>query len=120
MQTAILVIHILAALSVIVLVLMQQGKGADVGAAFGSGASQTIFGSRGSANFLTRATAVLATLFFITSLSLTYISGHNREQPSVIKTAPPGQTDVPATAIPGPADVPSVPPVSTDNPLGGK
>lgn len=117
MQTALLIIHISAALAVIVLVLMQQGKGADAGAAFGSGASQTIFGSRGSSNFLTRSTAVLATLFFLTSLALNYLSGHNREQPSVIQTSPPIQTDVPAPATEsGPSDVPSVPPATTDAP----
>ena len=76
METVIWVFHVLAAVSVIVLVLLQQGKGADMGAAFGSGASGSLFGSTGSANFLSRATAVLATAFFLTSLGLTYLSGH--------------------------------------------
>ncbi|MBE0493400.1 MAG: preprotein translocase subunit SecG [Thiomicrospira sp.] len=70
----ILAIHILIAFVLIVLVLLQQGKGADAGASFGGGSSQSVFGSRGSANFLSRTTAVLATLFFITSLSLAYIA----------------------------------------------
>ena len=70
----ILAIHILIAFVLIVLVLLQQGKGADAGANFGGGSSQSVFGSRGSANFLSRTTAVLATLFFITSLSLAYIA----------------------------------------------
>lgn len=67
-------IHILIGISVIGLVLIQHGKGADMGAAFGSGASGSLFGASGSANFLSRATAVLAAIFFITSLSLSYIA----------------------------------------------
>ena len=74
MEQAILIIHVLAGLSIIGLILVQQGKGADMGASFGSGASQTIFGSSGSGNVLTRATAILATVFFITSLSLAYVA----------------------------------------------
>jgi preprotein translocase subunit SecG len=70
----VLTFHILAALGVIGLVLVQHGKGADMGAAFGSGASGSLFGATGSANFLSRATAVLATVFFVTSLSLAYIA----------------------------------------------
>lgn len=66
------VIHILAALALIALILLQQGKGADAGASFGGGASQTVFGSAGSANFLTRATAILATAFMLTSLALAW------------------------------------------------
>ena len=74
--SAILTIHILAAVGVIGLVLVQHGKGADMGAAFGSGASGSLFGATGSANFLSRATAVLATVFFITSLMLAYIASN--------------------------------------------
>lgn len=70
----ILAIHIVIAFVLIVLVLLQQGKGADAGANFGGGSSQSVFGSRGSATFLSRTTAILATLFFITSLSLAYIA----------------------------------------------
>ena len=74
MLTSILTaVHLIAALSIVVLVLLQQGKGADMGAAFGGGSSQSLFGSRGSANFLSRTTAILATLFFVTGLSLAYI-----------------------------------------------
>jgi preprotein translocase subunit SecG len=71
-----LTVHILLALGVIWLVLMQHGKGADMGAAFGSGASGSLFGASGSANFLSRSTAVLATLFFLTSLGLTYVASN--------------------------------------------
>ena len=72
--SVVLTVHILAAVSVIGLVLVQHGKGADMGAAFGSGASGSLFGATGAANFLSRATAVLATIFFVTSLSLAYLA----------------------------------------------
>jgi len=72
--SVVLTVHILVALAIIVLVLMQHGKGADMGAAFGSGSSGSLFGASGSANFLSRTTAVLATVFFLTSLSLAYIA----------------------------------------------
>src|SRR5512142_2887490 len=68
-----LTVHILVGLAVIGLVLIQHGKGADMGAAFGSGSAGSLFGSSGSANFLSRSTAIAATIFFITSLSLTYL-----------------------------------------------
>ncbi len=70
MENIILIVHVLLALAVIGLVLLQQGKGADAGASFGGGASQTVFGSQGSGNFLTRTTAILATAFFVTSFAL--------------------------------------------------
>lgn len=66
-------VHILVAIAIIGLVLMQHGKGADMGAAFGSGASGSLFGATGSANFLSRTTGVLAAVFFLTSLGLAYI-----------------------------------------------
>ena len=71
-----LTVHILVALSIIGLVLMQHGKGADMGAAFGSGASGSLFGATGSANFLSRTTGILAAVFFATSLSLAYVASH--------------------------------------------
>ena len=71
-----LTIHILVALAIIGLVLMQHGKGADMGAAFGSGASGSLFGATGSANFLSRTTGILAAVFFATSLSLAYVASH--------------------------------------------
>ncbi|MBL4851770.1 MAG: preprotein translocase subunit SecG [Gammaproteobacteria bacterium] len=74
MQTTLLIIHVMVAIALVALVLLQHGKGADAGAAFGSGASQTVFGSQGSGSFLTRATAILATVFFVTSLILAYLS----------------------------------------------
>ncbi len=70
MQTIIIVVHVIVAIAIVGLVLLQQGKGADAGASFGSGSSQTVFGSSGSGSFLVRATTVAATIFFITSMSL--------------------------------------------------
>ena len=78
MQTLILVLHILVAVSIVVLVLLQHGKGADMGAAFGSGSAGSLFGSAGAANFLSRTTAVLAAMFFATSLALTYFSSPSK------------------------------------------
>src|SRR5437016_6315902 len=74
LHTVLAVVQVLVAIIVIGLILLQQGKGADAGAAFGSGASGTVFGARGSANFLSRATAILATVFFAVSLSLAYLA----------------------------------------------
>ena len=74
MQTLVLVLHILAAVGIVVLVLLQHGKGADMGAAFGSGSAGSLFGSAGAANFLSRTTAILAAVFFATSLGLTYFT----------------------------------------------
>jgi preprotein translocase subunit SecG len=74
MEQILLVVHVLVALSMIGLIMVQQGKGAEAGASFGGGASQTIFGSSGGGNFFTRATAVLATVFFVTSFSLAVVA----------------------------------------------
>jgi len=74
MQTILIVVHLFIALGLIGLVLIQHGKGADAGAAFGSGASATVFGSAGSGNFLSRTTAVLAAAFFVTSLGMAWYS----------------------------------------------
>lgn len=81
LKTLIIVVQLLSALGIIGLVLLQHGKGADMGAAFGSGASGSLFGATGSANFLSRATAILATIFFVTTLALTYI-GSYKSRPS--------------------------------------
>ena len=79
-NSILLVIQVLLSISLIALVLLQRGKGADAGAAFGSGASATVFGARGSGNFLSRATAVIAMLFFITCMALAYVTS-NRQVP---------------------------------------
>ncbi|MEW5009525.1 MAG: preprotein translocase subunit SecG [Cycloclasticus sp.] len=83
MFAVVLSVHVIVAALMIGLILIQHGKGADAGAAFGSGASGTVFGSKGSGSFLTRSTAMLATAFFITSLTLAYLGG-NREAPEDI------------------------------------
>ena len=74
MESIILIVHVALAIAVVALVLLQQGKGADMGASFGAGASQTVFGSGGAANFMTRTTAILATLFFVTSFGLAIVA----------------------------------------------
>ncbi|GAA4648680.1 preprotein translocase subunit SecG [Kistimonas scapharcae] len=74
METVILIIHVIIAIALVALVLLQQGKGADTGASFGGGASQTVFGSQGSASFLGRVTAALATVFFLTSFGLAMLA----------------------------------------------
>ena len=118
METVILVLHVLSAVAICGLVLLQHGKGADVGAAFGSGSSGSVFGSAGSANFLSRATAVLALLFFLTSLGLTYLSsrksdtrGVMADHPATTQSVPgqiPGQTPGQAAPVPTPS-VPATP-----------
>ncbi len=108
------IVHIILCVSLILLILIQQGKGADAGAAFGSGASSTVFGSQGSGSFLTRATAVLATLFFTICLALAYYSMQRIEPKSALETVKveaPINSDLPPVAITE-DDVPSV---ETDN-----
>ena len=103
LQTLLLIVHVLLSLSIIGLVLLQRGKGADAGAGFGSGASGTVFGARGSSTFFSKTTAVLATLFFITSLSLAYIASHRNTvsaPKSVLDTTP---VSAPAPSAPPPA-----------------
>ncbi len=88
-QKAVLIAHTLIALMIIVLVLLQRGKGADAGAAFGAGASGTVFGSRGSGSFFSRMTAIFATLFFVTSLGLAYLSSQaTQSSGSLLENAP--------------------------------
>ena len=115
MEILILVIHVAVGLAIIGLVLLQHGKGADMGAAFGSGSAGGVFGSAGSANFLSRTTAVLAAIFFVSSIGLTVVSGKKGDNrgimtkpveqdtsqslPSQIPT-PPAQ--LPASAVPVP------------------
>jgi preprotein translocase subunit SecG len=117
MELVIMVLHVVAALVVIGLVLLQHGKGADMGAAFGSGASGSLFGATGSANFLSRTTAVLAAVFFITSLGLTYYSANKSRDKGVMathKTEPAspatGDQSVPTpSTVPGGSKAPEVP-----------
>jgi len=108
--TLILTVHVLVALGIIFLVLLQHGKGADMGAAFGSGSSGSLFGATGSANFLSRTTAALAVVFFLTSLGLAYVATHKpKPAGSVMQdaNAPPATTAAPVADVPKPAEVPS-------------
>jgi preprotein translocase subunit SecG len=95
-ETLVWVVHVLTAVVLIGLVLIQHGKGADMGAAFGSGSAGSLFGASGSANFLSRSTAVAATVFFITSLSLTYIYSRSAQPQGVMDKVKP----VSAAAVP--------------------
>ncbi|MEF9414287.1 preprotein translocase subunit SecG [Ralstonia sp. SM1864_UCD524_TZ4] len=111
LKTLLLVAQILSALGVIGLVLLQHGKGADVGAAFGSGASGSLFGATGSANFLSRTTAILATVFFVATLTLTLLgtSKGNVSAGVMGGAAPVSAASAPAASVPAPASVPAVP-----------
>lgn len=94
LQKAVMIAHTLIALLIIVLVLLQRGKGADAGAAFGAGASGTVFGARGSSSFFSRATAVCATAFFVSSLTLAYLSSQGSTAPtSLLEDAPVLETE---------------------------
>ncbi|WP_324778509.1 preprotein translocase subunit SecG [Thiobacillus sedimenti] len=99
METLVWIVHVLVAIALIALVLLQHGKGADMGAAFGSGSAGSLFGASGSANFLSRSTAVLAGLFFLTSLGLAYFGLQQHKPTSVLERA----------AVPAPAAQPAAP-----------
>ncbi|WP_417282861.1 preprotein translocase subunit SecG [Comamonas sp.] len=111
LSNVILAVQMLAALAMIGLILIQHGKGADMGASFGSGSSGSLFGASGSANFLSRTTAALATVFFITTLALAYL-GNNRpvSSGSVLE-------NVPVTAPVAPAAPAAIPDASVPAPV---
>jgi len=101
MYTFLVVVQVIVAIGLVALVLLQHGKGADAGAAFGSGASGTVFGSRGSANFLSRATAWLAVVFFSISLALAYfVNSRVAAQGSIVDSLPTAETPAPAAVTP--------------------
>ncbi|MFZ3206165.1 MULTISPECIES: preprotein translocase subunit SecG [Pseudomonas] len=114
LETVVVVFHLLGAIGVVALVLLQQGKGADAGASFGSGASATVFGSQGSSTFLSRVTAILATAFFLTSLGLAFFAKEKADaltqvglpDPAVLEVqqAKPAVEDVPVLEEQKPAD----------------
>jgi preprotein translocase subunit SecG len=115
LETGLLILHLLVAVAICGFVLLQHGKGADMGAAFGSGSSGSLFGAAGSANFLSRTTAILAAVFFASSLALTWFGTTRGAAPSVMqkgvmeKMAPKG-SDVPPAPGAAPAAVPATPP----------
>ena len=111
LMTVVLLLQVLSALAMIGLVLVQHGKGADMGASFSSGASGSLFGATGSANFLSRSTAVAATVFFASTLGLAYF-GNNRgvasaEQPSLLEQAASAAAAASAGAVPASAVLPA-------------
>lgn len=118
MYQVIIIIHVLIALAIVGLVMLQQGRGADAGAGFG-GASNSVFGARGASSFLSRTTAILATAFFTTSLTLAYLASNPDNKEADIMDVPqivePARRDMPPVAIEppafGPSDLPAtVPP----------
>jgi preprotein translocase subunit SecG len=117
LETTLFVVQVLVAIALCGLILLQHGKGADMGAAFGSGSSGSLFGAAGSANFLSRTTAVLAAVFFLTSLGLTYLgTTHVRKgvmQQGVMQDVPAKAGEGAAPAVPAPATPPAdTPPAS--------
>jgi preprotein translocase subunit SecG len=121
LQTIAIMSHVFLAVTIIALVLLQKGKGADAGAAFGAGASGTVFGSRGTTSFLSRTTAVLATLFFLSSLGLAYLAGQQTEPDSILERVPltaPATQEAPS-AIPLPQDVEEPPALPATGPAAG-
>ncbi|WP_439133921.1 preprotein translocase subunit SecG [Pseudomaricurvus sp.] len=126
MEKIILVVHVLTALSIIALILLQQGKGAEAGASFGAGASQTVFGSAGGGNFFTRATALLAAVFFVTSFGLAVVAKQQAtsglvdgipvvEEAADIPAAVDVGSDVPQGDIPAANSAADVPEVDGDD-----
>ncbi|HSU63216.1 MAG TPA: preprotein translocase subunit SecG [Burkholderiales bacterium] len=112
-----IVLHVLVALAIIGLVLLQHGKGADMGSGFGGGASGSLFGATGSANFLSRTTAVLATLFFLLSLALAYVATHRvGDEGSVVDRVP--AKAKPAAEAQKPAAEPQKPAAPAEAPSG--
>ncbi len=99
-----LVIHLVLAVTIVILVLLQQGKGADMGAAFGGGSSQSLFGARGSGNFLSKLTAGLVTTFFITSLTLAYLYTRAGEERSILEGSVIEQVEQTADEVPAVED----------------
>jgi preprotein translocase subunit SecG len=110
MQTVLNVFHLFLAIGLVGLVLIQHGKGADAGAAFGSGASGTVFGARGSGSFLSRATAALATLFFLTSMALAYFASQVGEPKGLMEGV-----EAPSAPAPVPVEIEKDVPIAPDS-----
>jgi preprotein translocase subunit SecG len=103
MGTALIILHVVVCIALIMIVLLQTGKGADMGAAFGGGSSQTLFGSSGASTFLTKATTFAAVIFMLTSLTLAYRASHRASESIIQDTRPPmEQPVVPPTPSPTP------------------
>jgi preprotein translocase subunit SecG len=107
LNSLLIVIQVICAVAVIILILLQHGKGADMGAAFGSGASGSLFGASGSANFLSRSTAVLASIFFVATIGLAYTSTAARS--AATRADHGGVMSTAGKAAPAPAGAPAIP-----------
>ena len=108
METIVVVVHVIVAIGIVGLVLLQQGKGADAGASFGGGASQTVFGASGTGNFLVRATTVGATIFFITSLSLAVFAKNQSSLGGAANSPLANEALLQEAAAPAVSDVPQL------------
>jgi preprotein translocase subunit SecG len=118
LESTLLVVHLVVAVSLCGLVLLQHGKGADMGAAFGSGSSGSLFGASGSANFLSRTTAILAAVFFLSSLGLTYLGSMHTKAKDPMQQGVMG--DAPVTkSVEVPKEAPATAPVPAPAPTGG-
>ena len=109
LETVLLVLHLLVAVAICGFVLLQHGKGADMGAAFGSGSSGSLFGAAGSANFLSRTTAILAAVFFASSLGLTWLSSHTSGPSGVMQQGVMEKMAPKAPELPKASDIPAAP-----------
>lgn len=112
MESILVVVHLFLAIGLVGLILMQHGKGADMGAAFGSGASASVFGSRGASNFLSRTTGVLAALFFATSLTMAYFAMQSTEPETLMDAVAPPAVESANPDVPAVIDLPSIPEVT--------
>jgi preprotein translocase subunit SecG len=117
-ESAVLALHVLTALAVCGFVLLQHGKGADMGAAFGSGSSGSLFGAAGSANFLSRTTAILATVFFVTSVALTYFGSQHSGGPQGVMERGIMEKGSAVPAKPSDVPQPAPAPAGTSTPAG--
>jgi preprotein translocase subunit SecG len=122
LETVLLIVHLLIAVGICAFVLLQHGKGADMGAAFGSGASGSLFGASGSANFLSRTTAILAAVFFASSLGLTWFGSRHGAtsgvmHQGVMEKSAPKTSDVPAAPSAPPAAAPAADPAKAAAPV---
>jgi len=114
MSILLIIIHVIVSIALIMIVLLQTGKGADMGAAFGGGSSQTLFGSTGASTFLSKATTAAAIIFMVTSLGLAYLSGHRTEESVVTGTSVPVESQTaPGTAAPAPVESQAAPGTAT-------
>lgn len=116
MSIFLIILHVIVCIALIMIVLLQTGKGADMGAAFGGGSSQTLFGSSGASTFLGKATTAAAIVFMITSLALAYLSSHREGGSIITDTRPPVEQTVPAADSSTPANPAAAPAETPDKP----